>query len=122
MDSVYISYGADVLISTPDSALNDFGLKPGKYILQSRRLEPENNAHLVIEAYLKSKQMMPLVILGEAPMGDKYKDFEMLLTVKCDSQELSMARHINRLMLTPVFMFMHTRWVGQIPRSWRLWP
>lgn len=74
IDSVYIPYGADVSTSTPDSALHGFGLEPGKYILQSCRLEPENNVHLVIEAYLKSKQIMPLVILGDAPMGDKYKE------------------------------------------------
>ncbi|NUO09129.1 MAG: DUF1972 domain-containing protein [Candidatus Brocadia sp.] len=74
IDSVFIPYGADVLTSVPSDALNDFGLERGKYVLQSCRLEPENNVHLIIEAYLKSKMAMPLVILGDAPMGDKYKE------------------------------------------------
>lgn len=74
IDSVYIPYGADVLRSVPADALGSIGLEPGKYILQSCRLEPENNVHLVIEAYLKSKKTLPLVILGDAPMGDKYKE------------------------------------------------
>ncbi|MDN3515527.1 MAG: DUF1972 domain-containing protein [Candidatus Brocadia sp.] len=74
IESVYIPYGADVLTSVPNDALNNFGLESGKYILQSCRLEPENNVHLIIEAYLKSKMAMPLVILGDAPMGDKYKE------------------------------------------------
>ena len=74
IDSVYIPYGADVLTSVPANALGSIGLEPGKYILQYCRLEPENNVHLVIEAYLKSKKTLPLVILGDAPMGDKYKE------------------------------------------------
>lgn len=72
-DSVYIPYGADVSDSVPADALSEFGLESGKYILQSCRLEPENNAHLVIEGYLKSKMSLPLVILGDAPKGSKYK-------------------------------------------------
>jgi len=74
IDSVYIPYGADVLRSVPADTLGSLGLEPDKYILQSCRLEPENNVHLVIEAYLKSKKTLPLVILGDAPMGDKYKE------------------------------------------------
>ena len=74
VDSVFIPYGADVLTSVPSVALNGFGFEPNKYILQSCRLEPENNVHLVIGAYLKSNMSLPLVILGDAPMGDKYKE------------------------------------------------
>ncbi len=70
----FLQYGADVLTSAPSDALGGLGLESGKYILQSCRLEPENNVHLVIEAYLKSKVSLSLVILGDAPMGDKYKE------------------------------------------------
>jgi glycosyltransferase involved in cell wall biosynthesis len=73
VDSVFIPYGADVAESVPDDALRDFGLEARGYILQSCRLEPENNVHLVIEGYLKSKKVFPLVILGDAPLGDAYK-------------------------------------------------
>ena len=53
----------------------DLGLTPGQYILYVSRLEPENNAHIVIEAYnslpadMKSK---PLVIVGDAPYAQDY--------------------------------------------------
>lgn len=72
-DSIYIPYGADILNSVPSDGLTRFGLEPNKYILQSCRLEPENNPHLVIEGYQKSKMLLPLIILGDAPKGSKYK-------------------------------------------------
>jgi glycosyltransferase involved in cell wall biosynthesis len=74
VDSVFIPYGADVPESVPADALKDFGLEKGGYMLQSCRLEPENNVHLVIEGYLGSKRALPLVILGDAPWGDAYKE------------------------------------------------
>ncbi|MEM4312971.1 MAG: DUF1972 domain-containing protein, partial [Thermoplasmata archaeon] len=82
IESVYIPYGADVPESVPFDSLERYGLKLGEYILQSCRLEPENNVHLVIEAYLRSKMSLPLVILGDAPSGSKYK--EMLLKMAGD--------------------------------------
>ena len=44
-----------------------FGLEPNRYILYVSRLEPENNAHLVIEAYERVETDLPLVIVGGAP-------------------------------------------------------
>lgn len=78
----YIPYGADVPDSVPSDSLERYGLRPWEYILQSCRIEPENNVHLVIEAYLRSKMSLPLVILGDAPPGSKYK--EMLLKMAGD--------------------------------------
>lgn len=78
-DTAYIPYGAVVDDTAPGDLLKDFALVSGGYILQSCRLEPENNVDLVIEGYLKSKTMLPLVILGDAPKGSVYK--EKLLTL-----------------------------------------
>jgi glycosyltransferase involved in cell wall biosynthesis len=47
-------------------------LIPGRYILYVSRLEPENNAHLVIEAYEKVATDLPLVIVGGAPYAREY--------------------------------------------------
>jgi len=69
----YIPYGADVSDSVPDDSLRKYGLESGGYILQSCRIEPENNPDLVIEAYLMSGVTLPLVILGDAPEGSRYK-------------------------------------------------
>src|SRR5262249_51716493 len=49
-----------------------FGLKPNQYVLYVSRLEPENNAHLVIEAYSRVKTDLPLVIVGGAPYAEEY--------------------------------------------------
>jgi glycosyltransferase involved in cell wall biosynthesis len=54
------------------TALARFGLKPESYILYVSRLEPENNAHLVIGAFEKIESDMNLVIVGEAPYSQTY--------------------------------------------------
>lgn len=74
VESIYIPYGADVVDSVPFDSLKRYGLKPEGYILQSCRLEPENNVHFVLEAYHKSRKTLPLVILGDAPQGSRYKE------------------------------------------------
>jgi glycosyltransferase involved in cell wall biosynthesis len=53
-----------------------FGLTANNYLLYVSRLEPENNAHVVIEAYRKlsaKARSVPLVIVGDAPYADEYK-------------------------------------------------
>jgi hypothetical protein len=48
------------------------GLTPGEYILFVGRLVPENNAHLLMDAYEKLDTDWPLVIVGDAPYADDY--------------------------------------------------
>ena len=43
-----------------------------KYILYVSRLEPENNAHLVVKAFEKVKTNLLLVIVGDAPYNSQY--------------------------------------------------
>ncbi len=53
----------------------ELGLTPGRYLLYVSRLEPENNAHVVIEAYNSLPQhlkTMPLLIVGDAPYAKEY--------------------------------------------------
>ena len=78
-ETVYIPYGAAVDDAVPDDFLKDFSLFSGGYVLQACRLEPENNVDLVIEGYVKSKMLLPLVVLGDAPEGSEYK--KKLLTI-----------------------------------------
>lgn len=55
--------------------LAELGLACGHYLLYVSRLEPENNAHVVIAAYNKLAQhlpAMPLVIVGDAPYAGAY--------------------------------------------------
>ncbi|HEY2847550.1 MAG TPA: glycosyltransferase, partial [Pyrinomonadaceae bacterium] len=45
------------------------------YILYLSRIEPENNAAMVVEAFLKVDTVKQLVIVGDAPYADKYKEY-----------------------------------------------
>ena len=56
--------------------LVELGISRDNYILYVSRLEPENNAHVVIEAYERLRpdlKELPLVIVGDAPYADRYK-------------------------------------------------
>lgn len=70
--SEMIAYGAEVARRAAPEHLEKYGLLPGRYILYVSRLEPENNAHLVIEAYEKVATDLPLVIVGGAPYAKEY--------------------------------------------------
>jgi glycosyltransferase involved in cell wall biosynthesis len=69
--SIMIAYGASEPVATTN-ALDQLGVKPREYFLYVSRLEPENNAHLVIQAFEKVPGAMPLLIVGDAPYADKY--------------------------------------------------
>jgi len=71
--TVFIPYGANVLQNAKDKYLKIFGLEKNKYILFVGRLEPENQPHLLIEVFKEIKTDMKLVIVGDAPYGEKYK-------------------------------------------------
>jgi glycosyltransferase involved in cell wall biosynthesis len=49
--SVMIAYGADCSRVDSTSVLSELGISPRDYFLYVSRLEPENNAHLVIKAF-----------------------------------------------------------------------
>ena len=71
-----IAYGATLLDREPPPDLARHGLagiEPGRYLLYVSRLEPENQADLVIEAYRSVPGDVPLLIVGDAPYADAYK-------------------------------------------------
>ena len=74
VDAEYVSYGANIVTEDPGiEALKQFGLQSGNYFLYVSRLTPENAADLTIEAYLQSKALLPLVVVGDAPYQNAYK-------------------------------------------------
>lgn len=77
-ESEVIPYGVHPQPRPPGATLTRFGLKPKSYILYVSRLEPENNALGVIEAYNalaeKDAAIEPLVIVGDAPYATEYKE------------------------------------------------
>jgi glycosyltransferase involved in cell wall biosynthesis len=67
-----IVYGAHEVPPSSLQVLDEFGLERGKYILYVSRLEPENNALGVVQAYEESGVQIPLGIVGDAPYAKEY--------------------------------------------------
>lgn len=72
METCFIPYGAPAEKLESREILGKLGVNPMEYLLYVSRLEPENNAHRVIEGYLASGVQQPLVLVGDAPYGHRY--------------------------------------------------
>jgi len=71
--SIMIPYGADARAPVSQDELSRWGLQARRYVLVVTRLEPENNADLVIEAFRAVRTDMNLVIVGDAPYANQYR-------------------------------------------------
>jgi glycosyltransferase involved in cell wall biosynthesis len=71
-----VPYGAEGPAETGTSTLERLGLEPRKYVLFVGRLEPENNPHLLVEAWARipseKTRGMSLVVVGGAPYASEY--------------------------------------------------
>jgi glycosyltransferase involved in cell wall biosynthesis len=72
IDPMMIPYGGDLEPPAGRSTLERLGLREGGYFLYVSRLEPENNALAVVEAYRQVRGSLPLVLLGDAPYAAEY--------------------------------------------------
>jgi glycosyltransferase involved in cell wall biosynthesis len=70
--STFIPYGCQVGRTAGTATLERFGLRPDGYVLYVSRLEPENNALAVIQAYEQTQLDHKLVIVGDAPYAREY--------------------------------------------------
>ncbi len=70
--STFIPYGADVGPVENSGVLDELGLERGRYFLYVSRMEPENNALLVREAFEKVATDVKLALIGDAPYADEY--------------------------------------------------
>ena len=70
--TVMIAYGAPCERVVTTEVLDRLGVRPREYLLYVSRLEPENNAHLVINAFEKTAGDKLLLIVGDAPYAAKY--------------------------------------------------
>jgi glycosyltransferase involved in cell wall biosynthesis len=69
--STMIAYGAEIE-RRPSPSVRRWRVEPNRYVLYVSRLEPENNAHLVIEAFKKVRTAHKLLIVGDAPYAREY--------------------------------------------------
>jgi glycosyltransferase involved in cell wall biosynthesis len=67
-----IAYGSEVERRPDRAAVRKWRVEPNRYVLYVSRLEPENNAHLVIEAFKKVRTAYRLLIVGDAPYAESY--------------------------------------------------
>jgi glycosyltransferase involved in cell wall biosynthesis len=66
IDTAYIAYGANIEPSTHPEVVREYGLEPGGYYLIASRLVPDNNADLIVKAFVESGSLKTLAIAGGA--------------------------------------------------------
>ncbi len=71
-NSNFIPYGALEPDGAGRSVVERLGLRPGKYALYVSRLEPENNAELVVKAFARVPGDVQLAVVGDAPYAEEY--------------------------------------------------
>jgi glycosyltransferase involved in cell wall biosynthesis len=71
IETTMIAYGAEVE-RRPDPLVRRWRVEPNRYVLYVSRLEPENNAHMVIEAFKRVRTAHKLLIVGDAPYAREY--------------------------------------------------
>lgn len=71
-ESTFIPYGADTGKVPGRQTPLDLGLEPGRYFLYVSRLEPENHALQVREAFERVSTEMRLALVGDAPYAAEY--------------------------------------------------
>ena len=70
-ESTMIAYGAEIERRI-DPSVRRWRVEPNRYVLYVSRLEPENNAHMVIEAFKRVRTAHKLLIVGDAPYAQNY--------------------------------------------------
>jgi glycosyltransferase involved in cell wall biosynthesis len=70
--STFIPYGAEIGKVEGCEHLRALGLEPQRYVLYVSRMEPENNALMVREAFERVNTDLKLVLVGDAPYADAY--------------------------------------------------
>src|SRR5262252_6129620 len=70
--STMITYGSEVERRPDRNLVRKWRVEPNRYVLYVSRLEPENNAHLVVEAFKHVRTAHKLLIVGDAPYAHEY--------------------------------------------------
>jgi len=70
--SHFIPYGAETGKLATTETLGPLGLEPGRYFLYVSRMEPENNALAVRQAFERVSSPLKLALVGDAPYAASY--------------------------------------------------
>ncbi|MBM3334708.1 glycosyltransferase, partial [Candidatus Sumerlaeota bacterium] len=113
MNSIFLTNGGYVLDSTQPQTIEQYGVKPGEYFFIACRIEPENNIHLIVEAFEQVKTDKKLVIAGGANYRSTY------VAKRCETKDqrirflgpIYTPGHIEELHLN-CFAYLHGHEVG----------
>ena len=67
-----IAYGADSVSNAPITHLQQWGIEKNNYYLIVGRIIPDNNAHLIVEAFMSINSTKKLVVVGDDIFHDSY--------------------------------------------------
>jgi glycosyltransferase involved in cell wall biosynthesis len=75
-ETVYIPYGSELDEDEPTAGdvLSELGLEPRRYVLFVGRLVPENNAHVLVDAFCGLDTDLRLAVVGDAPYAEAYQE------------------------------------------------
>ncbi len=111
-ESVFIPYGAITDKAAGMGKIEALGLSAREYCLYVSRLEPENNAHLVVQAFEKVVTTKRMVIVGDAPYA---KDYIRAVRTTRDSRILfpgAIYGEGYRELMANAFCYIHATEVG----------
>lgn len=103
-DSAVIEYGAYIPNGISTEGLNNWSLESNNYYLIVGRLIPDNNADLILKAFIQSTSKKQLVIVGDVPYEDEYatnikqlaaSDKRVIMTGYVKNQEILKALYQN---------------------------
>ena len=81
-ETTYIAYGANIEPSEHPEILETYGLESRNYYLIASRLVPDNNADLILEAFVASNSQKQLAIAGGADYKGNKLENEFLAKLK----------------------------------------
>ena len=95
-ETTYIAYGANIEPSEHPEVLENYGLESRNYYLIASRLVPDNNADLILEAFVNSNSQKKLAIAGGADYKGNKLENQFLDKLKSIADEnVLFLGHIN---------------------------
>ena len=123
IDSAYIAYGANIERSEHPEWIEEYGARPHDYYLIASRLIPDNNADLIVQAFVASGSSKQLLIAGGADYAGNTVERAFLDKLKAMSNDrvrftghISKPGHIKELHCN-CFAYIHGHQFGGINPS-----
>lgn len=87
VETTYIAYGANIEPSEHPEVLEQYGLTPRGYYLIASRLVPDNNADLIVKAFVASDSQRQFTIAGDADYRGNKQERAFLDSLKAAAND-----------------------------------